>query len=53
MPCELSGSKNASEGKNPKETVLLQTEKLKAFGKLEDIPASYVSYPPLSPVGRF
>jgi hypothetical protein len=54
MPCELSGSRNSIEEKNPKETLLVQTAKLKAFGKLEDIhiPASYVSYPPVSPVGR-
>lgn len=54
MPCELSGSRNSIEEKNPKETLLVQTAKLKAFGKLENIhiPASYVSYPPVSPVGR-
>ncbi|KAJ1421987.1 hypothetical protein SESBI_13315 [Sesbania bispinosa] len=52
MPYELSGSRNSIEAKNPRETLLVQSEELKAFGKLEDIPASYVSYPPLSPVGR-
>ncbi|KAL5078410.1 hypothetical protein RYX36_017394 [Vicia faba] len=40
MPCELSGTRKS------------QTEELKAFGKLEDIPTSYVSNPPVSPVGR-
>ncbi|CAL5211547.1 unnamed protein product [Lathyrus oleraceus] len=40
MPCELSGSRKS------------QTDELKAFGKLEDIPTSYVSNPPVSPVGR-
>ncbi|KAG4380892.1 hypothetical protein JHK82_041279 [Glycine max] len=49
---ELSGSRNHIEGKNSRETLLVQTDELKAFGKLEDIPASYVAYPPLSPVGR-
>ncbi|TKY48385.1 hypothetical protein E2542_SST25803 [Spatholobus suberectus] len=49
---ELSGSRNYVEGKNPRETLLVQTDELKAFGKYEDIPASYVAYPPLSPVGR-
>ncbi|XP_058762663.1 uncharacterized protein LOC131636037 [Vicia villosa] len=49
MPCELSGSRNSIEGKN---TLSSQTEELKAFGKLEDIPTSYVSNPPVSPVGR-
>ncbi|XP_061374656.1 uncharacterized protein LOC133316878 [Gastrolobium bilobum] len=52
MPYELSGSRNSIEGKNPRETLSVQTEELKAFGKLVDIPASYVCYPPLSPVGR-
>ncbi|CAJ1955652.1 unnamed protein product [Sphenostylis stenocarpa] len=46
------GSRNYVEGKNPRETLLVQTDELKAFGKLEDIPATYVAYPPLSPVGR-
>ncbi|CAI8594272.1 unnamed protein product [Vicia faba] len=40
MPCELSGTRKS------------QTKELKAFGKLEDIPTSYVSNPPVSPVGR-
>ncbi|KAL1361816.1 hypothetical protein HN51_010137 [Arachis hypogaea] len=53
VPYELSGSRSSIEGKIPRETTLLvQNEELKAFGKLEDIPASYVSYPPHSPVGR-
>ncbi|XP_029128746.1 uncharacterized protein LOC109806379 isoform X2 [Cajanus cajan] len=52
ISCELSGSRNYIEGKNPRETLLVQTDELKAFGKIEDIPASYVAYPPLSPVGR-
>jgi len=49
---ELSGSRNYIEGKNPRETGLVQTDELKAFGKLEDVPATYVAYPPHSPVGR-
>lgn len=49
---ELSGSRNYIEEKNPRETLLVQTDEVKAFGKVEDIPASYVAYPPLSPVGR-
>ncbi|KAL2332164.1 hypothetical protein Fmac_019745 [Flemingia macrophylla] len=49
---ELFGSRNYIEGKNPRETLLVQTDELKALGKIEDIPASYVAYPPLSPVGR-
>ncbi|KAJ1406927.1 hypothetical protein SESBI_24741 [Sesbania bispinosa] len=52
IPYELSGSRNSIEGRNPRETLLVQTDELKAFGKFEDIPASYVAYPPLSPVGR-
>ncbi|XP_045826665.1 uncharacterized protein LOC123918629 [Trifolium pratense] len=52
MPCELSGSRNSIEDKIPKETLSVRTEELKVFGKLKDIPASYVSYPPVSPVGR-
>lgn len=52
MPHGLSGSRNSIEGKIPRETLVAQTEELEAFGKLEDIPASFVSYPPVSPVGR-
>ncbi|KAK7272046.1 hypothetical protein RJT34_28409 [Clitoria ternatea] len=52
IPCELSGSTNYIEEKNPRETIMVQTDELKAFGKFEDIPASYVAYPPVSPVGR-
>ncbi|RDX86118.1 hypothetical protein CR513_32584, partial [Mucuna pruriens] len=49
---ELSGSRNYMEGKSPRETPLVQTDEFEAFGKFEDIPASYVAYPPLSPVSR-
>jgi len=49
---ELSGSRNHIEGKNPRETVLVQTDEPKGFGKLEDVPATYVACPPHSPVGR-
>ncbi|KAG2371284.1 hypothetical protein LR48_Vigan05g193100 [Vigna angularis] len=49
---ELSGSRNYIEGKNSRETGLVETDELKAFGKLEDVPATYVAYPPHSPVGR-
>lgn len=52
MPCELSESRNSIEDKIPKETLSVRTEELKGFGKLKHIPASYVSYPPVSPVGR-
>ncbi|CAL0329161.1 unnamed protein product [Lupinus luteus] len=51
-PYDLFGSRNSIEDNNPGETLLVQTKELKAFGKLEDIPASYVSYPSLSPFGR-
>jgi len=50
---ELSGSRNQIEGKNPRGTVLVQTDETKAFRKLEDTPTTYVAYPPHSPVGRF
>lgn len=49
---EHSGSRNSIEGKNPRETALMQTDELRVFGKFEDISASYVAYPPHSPVGR-
>jgi hypothetical protein len=52
MPCELSESRNSIEDKITKETLSVRTEELKGFGKLKHIPASYVSYPPVSPVGR-
>ncbi|XP_061337946.1 uncharacterized protein LOC133284853 [Gastrolobium bilobum] len=52
IPYELSESRNSIQGKNLRETLLVQTDELKAFGKFEDIPASYVAYPPHSPVGR-
>ncbi|CAL0322136.1 unnamed protein product [Lupinus luteus] len=45
MPNEHSGLRTAIEGKDPTETLMVQTEALKAFVKFEDIP-------PLSPVGR-
>ncbi|XP_019413891.1 PREDICTED: uncharacterized protein LOC109325784 isoform X2 [Lupinus angustifolius] len=51
-PYDLFGSRNSIEDKNPRETLLVQAKELKAFGKLEDIPASYVSYPSPSPFGR-
>ncbi|KAK7257845.1 hypothetical protein RIF29_32108 [Crotalaria pallida] len=52
MPYELSGSRNSGEDRNTRETLLVQTKELKALGKLEGIPASFVSNPPLSPFGR-
>ncbi|KAF7805411.1 uncharacterized protein G2W53_037572 [Senna tora] len=52
MPYELSGSRNSLEGKIPRETLSIQSDGIKVLRKLEDIPASYISYPPLSPVGR-
>ncbi|XP_028775692.1 uncharacterized protein LOC114732561 [Neltuma alba] len=52
MPYELSGSRNYVEGKTPRETLSMQNDGIKVLRKLEDIPASYISYPPLSPVGR-
>ncbi|KAE9620469.1 hypothetical protein Lal_00019922 [Lupinus albus] len=51
-PYSLFGSRNSIEDKNPRETLLVQAKELKAFGKLEDIPATYVSYPSVSPFGR-
>ncbi|KAE9600361.1 hypothetical protein Lal_00045852 [Lupinus albus] len=45
MSYEHSGLRSAIEGKDPTETLMVQTEELKAFVKFEDIP-------PLSPVGR-
>ncbi|XP_027342691.1 uncharacterized protein LOC113855303 isoform X2 [Abrus precatorius] len=52
IPYELPGSKNCIEVKNPRESLLVQTDEPKAFGNFEDIPANYVAYPPVSPVGR-
>ncbi|XP_054813005.1 uncharacterized protein LOC129313711 [Prosopis cineraria] len=52
MPHELSGSRNPVEGKTPRETLSMQNDGIKVLRKLEDIPAIYISYPPLSPVGR-
>ncbi|KAJ7947569.1 DUF3527 domain protein [Quillaja saponaria] len=52
-PNEISQSGDTIEGKTLRETISMQTDGIRAFSKLEgDIPASYVSYPPLSPVGR-
>ncbi|KAI9081901.1 hypothetical protein K1719_036163 [Acacia pycnantha] len=52
MPYELSGSRDSIEEKTPRETLSMQNDGIKVLRKLEDIPASYISYPPLSPVGR-
>ncbi|XP_057730950.1 uncharacterized protein LOC130946291 [Arachis stenosperma] len=52
MPYELCRSRDSTGVKNLREMMLAQTEELKAFGTSEDTPASYVAYPPLSPVGR-
>ncbi|MED6119050.1 hypothetical protein PIB30_008272 [Stylosanthes scabra] len=52
MPYELCRSRDSVGVKNLREMMLAQTEELKAFGTPEDTPASYVAYPPLSPVGR-
>lgn len=52
LPYENSGSRNSIEGNNWRESVSVQTDELKAHGKFEDIPGSYVAYPPVSPVGR-
>ncbi|CAK8536057.1 unnamed protein product [Lathyrus sativus] len=53
LPCELSGSRNSIEGTNRRQSQLVQTDDSKmAHGKSEDIPASYVAYPPISPAGR-
>ncbi|KAK4254905.1 hypothetical protein QN277_007981 [Acacia crassicarpa] len=51
MPYELSGSRDSIEGKTSRETLSMQNDGIKVLRKL-DIPASYISYPPLSPVGR-
>lgn len=54
MPYELSGSQNSVEAKTPRprEALPMQSDGIKVLRKLEDIPTSYISYPPLSPVGR-
>lgn len=52
MSYELSGSRDSMEVKTPRETLSMQNDGTKVLRKLEDIPASYISYPPLSPVGR-
>ncbi|CAI8592279.1 unnamed protein product [Vicia faba] len=53
LPCELSGSRNSIEGTNRRQSQLVQRDDSKmAHGKSEEIPASYVAYPPISPAGR-
>ncbi|OIW15951.1 hypothetical protein TanjilG_04486 [Lupinus angustifolius] len=53
MSYENSKPRSSTEGKDLTETLMVQTEELKDFVKLENIPASYIAYPPVSPVGRF
>ncbi|KAG7949619.1 hypothetical protein I3843_13G071100 [Carya illinoinensis] len=51
-PCELSEPTDSSEGKTLEETISMQNDRIKAPDQSEELPARYVSYPPLSPVGR-
>ena len=49
--CELSESVTSSEERTLGETIL--KDRISASNPIEaEAPASYVSYPPLSPVGR-
>lgn len=51
--CEFSESSNLFEEKASTETVLVPNDGKKAPAQTEgEVPARYVSYPPLSPVGR-
>ncbi|GLU02282.1 hypothetical protein SLE2022_195370 [Rubroshorea leprosula] len=51
--CELSGSINSFEERTSLETILVQNEGTKAPNPTEgETPGRYVSYPPISPVGR-
>lgn len=52
--CEFSESKNVLEEKTCEETkVILQDDGISDPNRVEgEVPARYVSYPPLSPVGR-
>ncbi|KAG2673298.1 hypothetical protein I3760_13G083300 [Carya illinoinensis] len=51
-PCELSEPTDSSEGKTLEETISMQNDRIKAPDQSEELPARYLSYPPLSPVGR-
>ncbi|PQM32803.1 uncharacterized protein Pyn_35508 [Prunus yedoensis var. nudiflora] len=51
--CEFSESRNSLEEKTSGESILTQTDGLSAPNRTEgEVPARYVSYPPLSPAGR-
>jgi hypothetical protein len=51
--CEMSESSNLFEEKTSLETILSQNDGMRApNGIVGEVPARYVSYPPVSPVGR-
>lgn len=51
--CEFSESRNSLEEKTSGESILMQNDGLSAPNRTEgEVPARYVSYPPLSPAGR-
>lgn len=50
--CEPSEASHSFEEKSSGETVLVQSDRIRAHNRIEEVPARYVSYPPLSPVGR-
>lgn len=51
-PFELSEPSDSFEEKTLVETISMQTDRIRAPNRVEEVPARYVSYPPLSPVGR-
>lgn len=51
-PFELSEPSNSIEEKTLEETISMQTDRIRAPNRVEEVSARYVSYPPLSPVGR-
>lgn len=51
-PCELSEQSVSFEEKTLGETTSMQNDRLTASNRIEEVPARYASYPPLSPVGR-
>lgn len=51
--CEFSESRKSLEEKTSGESILMQNDGLSAPNRTEgEVPARYVSYPPLSPAGR-
>lgn len=51
-PCELSEPSESHEEKTPGETISMQTDRIRGPNRAEEVPGRYVSYPPVSPVGR-